>query len=624
MRWAQLPRQIGLSLTTLLICIIFAIASNAQPTSPAVKVLREGEEISLNGDQLPISWRQWQANGKTYLGIADSAAQQRLGLELLSSDNPQVQPVWWFGGENRPAYSLSAQHLGVHRYLDLTPILRQTTAELAVLRDRLEISTSSAQVQDIRIGKQSWGQRIVVDLDYPILWQVKQGREQATITLAASISPRISQQFSPKAETPQEREGIEEEEEIEQPVLEVTPQGKQTQLQINLPDRLNLQITTLANPTRLVIDLRPDALKSRQIQWAQGIHWRQDYIPLEETAFAVTWLEIDPRRDNLNMTPIWSNPRQMQGIARLTDTGKENQVQIAINGGFFNRNTKLPLGAIKRQGEWYSSPILNRGAIAWDNQGQMIMDRLRYEETLITNTGKRFSLQALNSGYVQSGIARYTSAWGVTYTPLTDEEIVVVVENQNVQRLVRGNFAQQQRIPIPVNGYLLTIRGKPELTSAFTVGDSLQLQSQTFPSSFTRYPNLLAAGPLLIKNQQVVLDGEGENFSSAFIQQQAHRSAIALTRQGKLLLVAMGEGIGRKGPTLAEAASILQRLGAIEALNLDGGSSTSLYLGGEIINRPPATTARVHNGLGIYLENGKFEQRSRASYDHNLRFGLHF
>ncbi|NBD15440.1 MAG: hypothetical protein GVY04_04630 [Cyanobacteria bacterium] len=592
MRWDQWRRQIGLGLTTVISCILLTTVSNAQTSPIEVNVLRQGEEITLNGEQLPISWRQWEANGTTHLGITDTAAQQWLGLELLSSNNPQVQPVWWFGGENRSAYRLTAQHLQGNRYLDLTPILNETTEQLSVLDNQLEITTTPAEIQNIRLGKQSWGQRIVIDLDRPLLWQVKEGQEQANFELPAFTASRISQQFSPNPKATEEK--------ADHSLLVVKPKGNQTQLQVNLPDTFHLRVSTLTKPARLVIDLRPDDLQAKQIHWAEGIHWRQDYLSLTDATFAVTWLELEPQVANLNFTPIWTNPQQMQGIARLTKTGKANDVWIAINGGFFNRDTQLPLGAIKREGEWYSSPILNRGAIAWDNQGQMIMDRLRYEETLRTDTGQTFALQALNSGYVQSGIARYTPAWGVTYTPLTDQETVVVVENSRVERLVTGNLSQEQRIPIPSNGYVLTIRKQPELASAFKIGTALQLEGQNFPGYFERYPNIMAAGPLLIKNGQVVLDAEGENFSSAFINQKAHRSAIALNRQGKILLVAIGDGIGRKGPTLAEETALLKRLGAVEALNLDGGSSTSLYLGGELINRSPATSARIHNGIGIY------------------------
>jgi len=49
----------------------------------------------------------------------------------------------------------------------------------------------------------------------------------------------------------------------------------------------------------------------------------------------------------------------------------------------------------------------------------------------------------------------------------------------------------------------------------------------------------------------------------------------------------------------------MQQLGCVDALNLDGGSSTSLYLGGQLLNPSPRTAARVHNGLGVFLKKGK-------------------
>ncbi|MEO0868876.1 MAG: phosphodiester glycosidase family protein, partial [Cyanobacteria bacterium J06642_11] len=37
-----------------------------------------------------------------------------------------------------------------------------------------------------------------------------------------------------------------------------------------------------------------------------------------------------------------------------------------------------------------------------------------------------------------------------------------------------------------------------------------------------------------------------------------------------------------------------------QALNLDGGSSSSLYLSGQLTNRNPRSAARINNGLGIF------------------------
>jgi exopolysaccharide biosynthesis protein len=50
-------------------------------------------------------------------------------------------------------------------------------------------------------------------------------------------------------------------------------------------------------------------------------------------------------------------------------------------------------------------------------------------------------------------------------------------------------------------------------------------------------------------------------------------------------------------------ASIMEQLGAIDALNLDGGGSTTLYLGGQLLEHPPRIVPRVHNGLGIFIED---------------------
>jgi exopolysaccharide biosynthesis protein len=52
---------------------------------------------------------------------------------------------------------------------------------------------------------------------------------------------------------------------------------------------------------------------------------------------------------------------------------------------------------------------------------------------------------------------------------------------------------------------------------------------------------------------------------------------------------------------LGEFAQILQQLGAVNALNLDGGSSTSLALGGQLLDRSPVTAARVSNAIGVFV-----------------------
>ena len=403
--------------------------------------------------------------------------------------------------------------------------------------------------------------------------------------------------------------------------LQLQSQNNQTQVKFSLPPGWRPVVTSLNSPYRLIIEIKPDFLTPKNILWKPGIRWRQDYIEIPKTEvslgsllnqilkpsqpsvdqFPVYWLEININQPEINLTPILSNPDARQGTSALLDIAKQAQVPIAINGGFFNRNNQLPLGAIRLNNNWLSSPILNRGVIAWEKGKPIIMNRLILKETLTTASGQTFPLQYLNSAYVEAGISRYNSDWGKSYSPINQQENIIVVENNQIIRYIKPNKPESSVINIPTQGYLLVIRGRPELLNLLPVGTRLQLNSQTEPTEYQNYPNILGAGPLLIQNRQIVLDAAQERFNPAFQQQKAIRSAIAITNNNTLMLVAVHNRPNGSGPSLAELAQILQKLGAVTALNLDGGSSTSLYLGGYYLDRPLSTAAPVHNGLGIAI-----------------------
>jgi exopolysaccharide biosynthesis protein len=57
-----------------------------------------------------------------------------------------------------------------------------------------------------------------------------------------------------------------------------------------------------------------------------------------------------------------------------------------------------------------------------------------------------------------------------------------------------------------------------------------------------------------------------------------------------LLLVVDGRSAGSRGATLEEAAGLFVEFGAEEALNFDGGGSTTLWVGGEVVNAPSDKT----------------------------------
>jgi len=66
------------------------------------------------------------------------------------------------------------------------------------------------------------------------------------------------------------------------------------------------------------------------------------------------------------------------------------------------------------------------------------------------------------------------------------------------------------------------------------------------------------------------------------------RTGVGVTASGKILLVVV-DGRQAKwslGPTMDEFARIMRDLGAVSALNLDGGGSSTMVVRGEVVNRP--------------------------------------
>ena len=65
------------------------------------------------------------------------------------------------------------------------------------------------------------------------------------------------------------------------------------------------------------------------------------------------------------------------------------------------------------------------------------------------------------------------------------------------------------------------------------------------------------------------------------------RSAIGQRADGAVLMLAIdGRQLSSAGATYADIIDVMLRFGAVNAMNLDGGSSTVMYLNGELVNTP--------------------------------------
>jgi exopolysaccharide biosynthesis protein len=97
----------------------------------------------------------------------------------------------------------------------------------------------------------------------------------------------------------------------------------------------------------------------------------------------------------------------------------------------------------------------------------------------------------------------------------------------------------------------------------------------------------VAAGPALISRGKVKITDHEEVFFGSTIPDVHPRTAAGITRDGRLiLLVVDGRQIESSGVDLEDLASILLDLGAYEALNLDGGGSSTVVVDGVRLNSP--------------------------------------
>ncbi len=156
----------------------------------------------------------------------------------------------------------------------------------------------------------------------------------------------------------------------------------------------------------------------------------------------------------------------------------------------------------------------------------------------------------------------------------------VVVRQGIVQQVVEGDTA------IPHDGFVINFRG-PMAGEArrFTPG---ALVSYTLPrnprdpaSPWEHVTEAVGAGPRLLTDGVITLTPTDEGFTEAkILTARGLRSVIGITSRGDILLVSVG------GATMLDLAQIMRSLGAVQAMNLDGGASAGLFANGSMLTRP--------------------------------------
>jgi hypothetical protein len=116
-------------------------------------------------------------------------------------------------------------------------------------------------------------------------------------------------------------------------------------------------------------------------------------------------------------------------------------------------------------------------------------------------------------------------------------------------------------------------------------------------ADWAEYETVLGAGPRLLTHGEVAVNARGEGFRDPHVLGRAPRTAVGITAHNKLLLVAVPRAV-----TLTELAKLMRAMGCVEAMNLDGGSSSAMSFGGKAVisaQRPLVNLLVVHEDVPL-------------------------
>lgn len=202
--------------------------------------------------------------------------------------------------------------------------------------------------------------------------------------------------------------------------------------------------------------------------------------------------------------------------------------------------------------------------------------------------------------YPQDQLIVLTRNAGFSIEPASDR-LVAVLDEHGAPRFVRPGESTEGKMAIVATG-----QRKKELQDRVAIGAAAEFTA----SIITRLPSVtaVAGGPTLLQDGVAVRDEsfEGWPFHLAtrsqatsmhrFVTLRAPRTAIGVRRDGTVLLVVVDgwrfaddrtpETLLNGGVSIEELRGMLADLGAIDAMNLDGGGSSTLVVAGRVVNQP--------------------------------------
>lgn len=327
-------------------------------------------------------------------------------------------------------------------------------------------------------------------------------------------------------------------------------------------------------------------------------------------------IELNPNQPLLELRPVLGKDK-LTGFETLSSMAQRHGAVAAINGGFF-AGDGYPIGHLVIDGETkvLFDENVYRTSLAIMENGRVVIDNIQPVLAVhLPGVEERLLVDCLNRWPVADGIGLYKEDWGRPTSPATTGLVTEIAVNKNnvVETVVQGVGG----LPIPEGGYVVSFWGeKAHLASHVAVGDKVWV-GQYFGEGMGGLKHLLSGGPLLVKDGKPVDNAAKEGFTGNILN-NAPRTAVGVKSNGNIILVVIdGRQPGYSaGVKFAELSEIMIDLGAVTAVNLDGGGSTEMIVDGKIVNKPSDGKERgLSNALLVLYQVPVYINNERLWFD---------
>jgi Phosphodiester glycosidase len=306
-----------------------------------------------------------------------------------------------------------------------------------------------------------------------------------------------------------------------------------------------------------------------------------------------------------------------QGRATVLSAARRRQAIAAVNAGFFALHNGDPVGPLRVDGELVSDGTLGRAAAAMIPNGRggrpaWLFDRAGVALAAVLERGGSIPVDGIDTTRAVGALMLYTPRYG-PHSDTAPTGIEWVLEPQAAGSGAgaapgggaRAGYVVKERrwhvgkTPIPRRGLVLSYGGltPPAPLDRLAAGDRLSVRETWKPGSgqaadrWRTAADVVSGAGLLRRGGADVRDWNTEHLAGGFLGRHP-RTMFGVDRDGYAWLVTVD---GRQpdasaGMTLLELQRLAKRIGLTDALNLDGGGSTTMVIAGTIVNQPSDPT----------------------------------